>query len=204
MAALARSRAPCPGRQAATDRGLRGPGDRPAQCHARRRGTPAPTLQHGVACYATGALSVPALSERLRAYDRKLRCGELPESPDHRGLRKELLPRDACASNAGGAPFAVEIRSSSHGRFEWEELLCPGSSPRLTYIAACSKRKSPKDRALLEPLERPPYRQRRSGTSLGHLKHGVSWVWAVVHYPGVGRYESVKPRLKLDPPRGQR
>ena len=37
-------------------------------------------------------LTVPALSERLRAYDRKLRCGELPESPDHRGLREELLP----------------------------------------------------------------------------------------------------------------
>ena len=77
---------------------------------------------------------VPALSERLRAYDRKLRCGELPESPDHRGLREELLPRDACASNAGGAPFAVKIRRSSHGRFEWEELLCPGSSSRPTYM----------------------------------------------------------------------
>ena len=81
-----------------------GPGDRPA--HARRRGTPAPTLQHGVACYATGALSVPALSERLCAYDRKLRCEELPDhrTTEHYGrssshgmlvrqTRKELLPQ---------------------------------------------------------------------------------------------------------------
>ena len=59
------------------------------------------------------------------------------------------------------------------------------------YIAAYSKSKSRKDRALLEPLERPPYHQRRFGVSLGHLEHWVSGVWAAAAPPGPRRYASV-------------
>eukprot|EP01046_Picozoa_sp_COSAG06_P005320 COSAG06_NODE_237_length_19433_cov_92.613961_8_plen_180_part_00 len=93
----------------------------------------------------------------------------------------------------------------------WVASLCPcmhagtrhvqtGSSlHNCTYIVAYSKRKSPKDRALLEPLERPPYHQRRFGTSLGHLKHWGSRVWAAAAPPGPRRYASVIFAFKLDP-----
>eukprot|EP01046_Picozoa_sp_COSAG06_P065971 COSAG06_NODE_16440_length_1001_cov_1.811530_1_plen_110_part_10 len=54
----------------------------------------------------------------------------------------------------------MKIRRSSHGRFEWEELLCPGSSPRLTYIRTTPNiyTRAPRDRAARAPA---PARRRR-------------------------------------------
>eukprot|EP01046_Picozoa_sp_COSAG06_P014406 COSAG06_NODE_894_length_11709_cov_6.062010_8_plen_196_part_00 len=128
--------------------------------------------------------------------DRELNCARSPESAS------VLLLVAACSTGLFHAPKPSRFRQIAR-------QLQPAQSTvhnekhnfdtTVLQVVAYSKRKRREDHAPSEPLHRPPYHRRRCGASLGHLEHWVSGVWAVVQYPGVGRYESVKPRLKLDP-----
>ena len=103
--------------------------------------------------------------------------------------------RQSCDARSSGA-VAFLRRKSSAGRDADRGEILPLAC---MYLAAYSKSKSRKDHAPPEPLERPPYRRRRSGTSLGHLKHWVSRVRAAAAPPGPRRYASVIFAFKLDP-----
>ena len=109
-----------------------------------------------------------------------LRFGR-PARPAARGRRRrpEQLRPEQLAARCYVPPAAVagpQRESNANFRNDRVDLTC--ICPFSFHVAAYSKSKSRKDRAPSGPLERPPYRRRRSSTSLGHLKHGVSRVRA--------------------------